>query len=139
MTDTRIPGWVAPYIGIPFVAHGRDRAGADCWGILRLALAEQFGVTLPSYTERYGSVTERAELAALIRGELGPWREIPVSAVRAGDGLLLRLLAPCHVALVVAPGWMLHVEQGKGTCLEDYRRPQWARRVVGAYRHEALA
>lgn len=32
------------YGGIPYEDGGRTRAGADCWGLVRLVLLEQFGV-----------------------------------------------------------------------------------------------
>jgi murein DD-endopeptidase len=37
------------FVGIPYVAHGRDYAGADCWGLLYLFYRDVLGVQIPSY------------------------------------------------------------------------------------------
>jgi len=34
--------WASTYVGIPYRFAGRDRAGCDCWGLVRLVLAERF-------------------------------------------------------------------------------------------------
>ncbi len=44
-----VPLWAGRYIGLPFMTHGRDRSGLDCWGLARLVMAEQLGRALPSY------------------------------------------------------------------------------------------
>jgi cell wall-associated NlpC family hydrolase len=66
------------------------------------------------------------------------YREIPSGQEQPGDVLLLRG-QPCHVALVVVPGLMLHVDRGCATCIEPYRSGVWKTRVLGIYRHEQLA
>ncbi len=135
MTD--IPAWVADYIGIPFVAHGRDRTGWDCWGCVRACLAEQFSVTLPSYANDYASTSDRDQLSRLIAGEMAPWRPVVADDECAGDVVLLRVRGrPIHVGLVVVPKVMLHVEEGIATCLERYDGPRWAKRVIGVFRYQ---
>ena len=131
-----IPAWVADYIGIPFVEHGRDRNSWDCWGCVRLILDERFGIPLPSYAGAYPDTTAAAELGRLIRAEMTPWREV-TGHERAGDVALLRVRgAPMHVGLVVAPGVMLHVEQGIDSMLERYDGPRWVKRLCGVYRYQ---
>ncbi|NMW23861.1 C40 family peptidase, partial [Rhodanobacter denitrificans] len=48
-----VPAWAGPYVGIPYRTHGRDRAGVDCWGLVRLVMAEVFGAELPDYGDTY--------------------------------------------------------------------------------------
>ena len=132
-----IPDWVNSYIGLPFQEHGRDRDGVDCWGLVRLVLADQFGTRLPSYADGYDSTEDAADIGRLIRGEMGPWRPVPPGQEQAGDVVLMRLLnQPMHVGVVVAPNWMLHIEDGIDACLEPYDGAKWRRRVLGLYRHD---
>jgi cell wall-associated NlpC family hydrolase len=126
------------YIGIPFRERGRDREGCDCWGLVRLVLAERFGVLLPSF-DGYGSVRDRERIRALIEDDLPAWTEVG-GRERAGDVVLLRVGGrPLHVGLVISPGTMLHIEAGIDACLERYDRLPWCRRVLGVYRHRELA
>jgi len=127
---------VRDYIGIPFAAHGRDRAGCDCWGLVRLIYAERLGVVLPSYAGDYADPKEEAEIAVLIRGQLPAWRRVDFEL--PGDVALLRIRKePMHVGLVVRPRWMIHILNGIDACLERYDAPVWRRRIVGFYRHGA--
>lgn len=134
--------WAAGYVGIPWRAKGRDRDGCDCWGLVRLVLAEQFGVEQPSYAPDYASPRERAEIATLLRGGIptNGWLAAD-GPERPGDGVVFRLAnAPWHVGVVVGLDEFLHVEEGFGAAAIDrLSASKWARRIVGIYRHERLA
>lgn len=136
------PGWVAKYVGIPFLECGRDRAGVDCWGLLALVMREQFHVAVPSYAERYRSGAELAELATLLEGERPsqPWRRLDASeAVRPGDAVHLRIEGlPVHVGVICAPPWFLHTAQTVGTVVDRLDALRWTRRTLGRYRHADL-
>ncbi|PZR89637.1 MAG: phage tail protein [Stutzerimonas stutzeri] len=127
--------WSTPYIGLPYLNHGRDRAGCDCWGLVVLVYRECLGIELPSYAGDYVSTDERGEIAELIahHREVGPWqsvedpREFDVAIFRRGPHA-------SHAGIVVRPGSMLHVPFDQAR-IEDYRRGQWAPRLTGIYRH----
>ncbi|NAZ37141.1 C40 family peptidase [Rubellimicrobium sp. CFH 75288] len=130
------PAWVAPYIGLPFAPGGRTREGLDCWGLCALVWSEQFGRDLPPYDGPAwvpGLPAGSVEAAATAYARR--FSPVPLAEAEEGDGLLLRVLgAPIHAGLIVAPGWMLHIERGCDSVVERFDGPRWARRVVGCYR-----
>lgn len=133
--------WSAGYLGLPFASLGRDRGGLDCYGLVRHVLAEERGIALPSYTEAYASVGERAEIAAALSGAAaqGPWRPVAPGQEQPFDVALFSVFGqPLHVGIVVQPGLMLHVSDGHDSRIEDYRGQTWASRLIAIYRHEAL-
>lgn len=122
-------------VGIPYRDKGRGRDGCDCWGLLRLAFAELRGVELPSYSEDYETAADRRALAALIAGELDPWRAVAPGLEDPFDAVLVREgRFPRHVGLVTERGRMLHVEPDRSSVVESYRAGAIAPRVVGFYR-----
>lgn len=136
-----IPDWVAAYVGIPFLAHGRTREGCDCWGLLRLVWREQFGFDVPSHDgPSWEPGTPPEEIARIIDRESRRYAEIPRGEEQPGDGLVIRMPAgEIHVALVVAPGWMLHIEDACAATVESYQGLRWARRIARVHRVQAVA
>jgi cell wall-associated NlpC family hydrolase len=135
--NPNVSGWAAEYIGLPFRAHGRDRTGLDCYGLLFLVLDEKFGISVPTYAEDYGDPDDRMEISALIRREVFTrWYEVAPGEERAGDAIVLRIAGePRHVGVVVGRQWMLNVRRGAHTCLERYDSPMWSKRISGFYRY----
>ena len=125
------PPWAADYIGIPFVEKGRDRAGCDCWGLVRLVLAERFGLELPSYADEYESLEDLGAIVELIGGaqEGGAWRRIAAEETRAGDLAVLRGVPVPHIGIVIAPGQMLHTMRGAEASLARLADQAWRRRL----------
>jgi len=142
-----IPAWAAGYIGIPFVDRGRDRKGCDCWGLKRMILAEQFGVDVPSYDDAYFSTVDPAELRRVYEEEehSGKWIEVmrgydKPGDERPGDVVLMRMSGqPTHVGVVIAKGVMLHTEKDVNSATANIDGFTWKNRVIGIYRHRALA
>lgn len=131
-----IPIWVGHYIGLSFKGHGRDRKGVDCWGLVRLVMAEQFGISLPSYATQYESTAREDQLAPLIEEERKWWIPVETGDERLGDVVVLRMRGqPIHVGLVIEQGRMLHAEVGIGSVLDSYKSARWSLRVTGFYRY----
>ena len=146
-----MPDWACQYIGIPFVEHGRDHEGCDCWGLYRLIMAEQYGLDLPSLGETYDK-SNRAEAAHSIRNNgtsTDNWLELPQGAEKLSDLLLMTGMyhadgrwhkAEMHVGFVITPGVILHIEQGKDSVLGEYRSDRrLINRVRGVYRNAERA
>jgi cell wall-associated NlpC family hydrolase len=139
------------YLTVPYVDQGRDHAGVDCWGLVRLFIGEQRGLWLPDH----GAVAPRdlARIAGLVAAAIreGPWRQVTVGADRACDVVLVNSLVdgtllPVHCGVVTRPGHMLHTKRTFGVAHIPYRdgpgfrvHPSIDRFVAGCYRHESLA
>lgn len=131
-------GWAIPYVGIPFMDGGRDRAGCDCWGLVRLVYAEVLGIDLPSY----GEIAARDVVAATrqIRdaSAAAPW--VPVAGPAQPMDVLVMAGRPLHVGVMVDARRVLHVEAATAAVIVEVERCAHVRaRRLALYRHEALA
>jgi cell wall-associated NlpC family hydrolase len=133
-----VPIWAGHYIGLPFLDHGRDRSGLDCWGLVRLVMAEQLGFALPSYIRDYQRTTQVDRISALIERESPKWKNIAPGQEICGDVIVLRVRGrPMHVGLVLGDKQMLHIEFGINSVIERYAGTRWTDRVAGFYRHKS--
>lgn len=122
------------YVGIPFKEKGRDRNGCDCWGLVRLVLAERYGFDLPDLSDGYATTKDAAAIVGLYDGEKSNWRKVEQG--QPGDVLVLRIKGrPTHVGLVIGEGRFLHVDRGIDATIERYDSPHWRNRVEAFYRH----
>lgn len=132
-----IPIWAGHYIGLRFKEHGRDIGGVDCWGLVRLILAEQFGIALPSYIREYDYTLAQNQIGQLVKRESQKWRIIKQGEEVAGDVIVLRVRGePMHVGVVLGDNHMLHIESGINSVIENYKKPRWVNRVIGFYRYK---
>lgn len=142
---TPIPSWAGRYIGIPFTDRGRSAVGCDCYGLVRIVLADQAGITLPEFGG-CGQITDKAEQADLIADSKKTMRWLPVEQgkERPFDVLLIDGVyksasgefksAPLHMGVVVARGWTLHTREATDSRLERYDVRPLASSVSGIFR-----
>lgn len=130
--------WPEKYVGLPFVDHGRDYKGVDCWGLVRLVLAKECGIEVPSYGEI--SARDLAKVTDTIdhQSNIEPWRPVERKSVQAFDVALMRG-RPLHVGIMASPTDVMHVEQKIATVLLPLTHPAIARRLIGFRRHRDLA
>lgn len=127
---------IAQMIGVPFAEKGRDLSGWDCWGAVRHGLSAACSIDVPSYTESYATTREGEEIAALIGRESMGWDEVPLSAARPGDVLILRIKGyPWHCGLVVDPPYFVHADRLLGTVRDRWDSLLWMKRISSVYRH----
>lgn len=127
--------WSDRFIGIQYQEFGRDRAGADCWGLACVIYREALGITLPDYLG-YGSVEEHAEIAALIDGATGSPLWQPAAVPAPYDIAVFRRGGiATHVGIVIRPGLMIHMDHADCAKVADYRQGRWGNRFKGCFRH----
>lgn len=126
---------VEKYLPIPFVPHGRDFSGVDCWGLIDLIYRQEFGITLPAYGADVGDVHQaRAVGPAMQAAQARSW--ITVASPQAGDVVLFRTgPLPAHVGIYLKDKIMLHAMKDIGVAVERFTAPLWARRLLGFYRY----
>lgn len=139
MTHRDLPAWAADYVGIPYKPGGKDRSGVDCWSLFAMVQREVFGVDVSDYDgPLYTTRRDAAAVGAAARAFAQRFVTIEAGDERTGDAVLLRILGvPMHIGVVVAPGHMLHTEEGCDAVVEDYRTPFWSPRIVAFHRAAA--
>lgn len=130
--------WHNRYVGVPFVDGGRDMAGLDCWGLVRLIYADQLGITLPSYGEI--SARDLLGVARAIEGGQEAWRvsELP----DAFDVVAMRFYSRSwvgHVGVMVDSKKLIHVEKATAAVVVPLGHPSVRFRIAGFRRHREAA
>lgn len=134
--------FVTRAVSVPFVDRGRDYDGWDCWGCVRAALRDVWGIDLPSHDTGYETAGEtpqdREAIRTLVMAGRAQWRRVDVP--EPGDvPLLICIGRPVHVGLMVDGQRFLHTERRIGTVIERLSAPIWARRCEGVYRYDSAA
>jgi cell wall-associated NlpC family hydrolase len=102
------------YVGLPFAARGRDAKGVDCWGIVRLFLAEQAGLVLPRY-DACDSLAETIAHEKRVFETVSTGQEQRFDVVICNEPVKQGLhwtKAQIHMGVVVDRGLVLHITRG---------------------------
>lgn len=122
----------ARYVGIPFIEGGRSLEGCDCYGLVRLVLAAEFGINLPEMAP-YSDMDAR-KTAGMIDQARPEVEGRTVLAPHDGDVVIMRYHGlPSHVGVFIG-GRILHTERGTGSVLESATSPRIAGRITEYYR-----
>lgn len=106
--------WADIYVGLPFLRMGRERAGLDCWGLVRLVLHEQGGPLLSSYSEEDPEGWTIATHAIVHRKvALQDVKPLDVAILYSEVRVGLRWKSvPNHIGIFVDGKNILHIEEG---------------------------
>lgn len=138
--------WLARYIGIPFRDDGLDFSGCHCWGLVRMVLANECGIAVPSYGEYSAADLVRAARARK-PGAPGDadsadvWRKVETPS--AFDVVLMTALENkgrliCHVGIMSSPTDVLHIWRATDAVNMPITHPRLRAAIVGFYRHREL-
>ena len=122
------------FVGIPYVPHGRDYMGADCWGILYLYYRDVLGTPVPSYSAEMDAREFRHRaIGQLIAEERKKhWRR--VDTPQPGDCVLMRAgRDDSHVGVFLGQGRMLHSEGPDPSVIDRISDMRWRSRIAGFY------
>ena len=135
--------WTDKYIGIPFVAGGRDANGCDCAGLVLLVLKQELGVEAIDFQnyekaafrrmEGYKGLGELMEQAAAAQWTV-------VDKPKAFDIVRFRYgRYPSHVGLYAGyRDYFLHVEESaRFAQLERLSGLSWGPRFIEFRRHQS--
>jgi len=118
-------------IGVPFLEHGRDYNGWDCWGLVMRAYQDVIGVKLPDFS--YNDTSEyRRLIENFSQREDRFWRKSDTRDFSVA--CIYRRGRVIHAGLSVG-NKILHVERGIETCLEPASRM----RIEGYYEPACLS
>ncbi len=105
--------WACQYIGLPWQSGGRDKAGFDCWGLMKYVQQHHFNRTLPDIPVDAVNLTHVAK-AFKQHPEKQRWQLTANPA--EGDAVLLRQSRyPIHVGIWIA---INATEQGVLHCVQ---------------------
>lgn len=106
--------WADRFVGLPYKVMGRDRHGLDCYGLVRLVLAEEAGHIFPSYLDEDpdgATIADRARAFSTVsHGEAKPLDvAIMLTQQLENNQWVFR---PIHMGIYVKPDRVLHIDKG---------------------------
>lgn len=118
--------WSNDFIGIPYAPLGRDRSGADCWGLVLMVLAAQ-GRPVPDYGTDYA---DRAAMARLIGAAKASPTWIATDRPAPLDLVVFRRAGlDSHIGIIADRCRMLHVDRARPSRLERFDLSPWTDRA----------
>jgi cell wall-associated NlpC family hydrolase len=122
------------FIGIPFVNHGRDLNGCDCYGLARLVWQELTGNELPDYVI---SCMDTLGISNQINKDIVQWERV-VGEPPVPSLMLIKFDFDhpdwCnHIGVYVGNGMFIHTRKEANSCKERIDSLHWKSRIEGFY------
>lgn len=100
---------------VPFLEHGRNYDGWDCWGLVYCGYKDVLGISLPSYDDEYHNVNNLRQLYKAFSDGIVEWEPHKDTGSVA---MVLRKNLPIHVGILTHQNKILHCEETIGTVQE---------------------
>lgn len=127
--------WYSKYIGTPWKALGRDKNGADCYGLVRLILKEQYGIMIPSLINDYSDVENKEEIENLINAQKPLLTGALLETPEEGAIILFESRGfTAHIGIVVSNKYLIHTTSSQGAVLMPLKSQYIQNRIKGYYR-----
>lgn len=128
--------WADKYVGIPYLMHGSNFDGCDCYGLVKLIYKNEFNINLPDYSSNYTPNSDDDEIIDIYKKEVTKWRQ--VDKPKIGSVVYLMVLGqPKHVGVVINEKQFLHnINEKSSSSIGDFKSNKWKRRVIGFYDYE---
>ena len=124
----------AKYIGIPFVNLGRDKTGADCYGLVRLILKDQYGIMLPELLD-YSNSLNRNQTSLVIEKNTPLIAGESIENPEEGDIVLMSSRGlSAHVGVLIGNNMILHTTKQTGAVTEPLSSRRLKTKIRGFYR-----
>jgi hypothetical protein len=129
--------WPSHFFSTPYM-RWFDRKEWTCWHLVLDFYDREFGIKLPRYgVDDYPNIAIGREFANA-KGS-GLWTAVDQPTF--GDVATFWEVHPAfdnHVAVMVAPSRMMHVQLDNFTTIVRYDSPVWGNRRTGLFRHREL-
>ncbi len=120
------------YIGIPFQHHGRDENGADCYGLVRLILAQEFDKHLPDFWQYEGA--DDVKSIGRLFFDNTPILTHKVEEPTEGNVVLYQFRGyTSHIAVYVGNGNIVHIMKNINSVCVPIEKGFLRGRVEGFY------
>ena len=122
---------VEKYIEIPFLDHGRDFTGCDCYGLVKLVLLEEFDKVLPDFFA-YNDSDDLEAIGELVNLNTplvtNKRKEIPDE----GDIALFTFKGVVtHIGVYIGGDMVLHIMRNTNATCERYKTGRLKGRLEG--------
>lgn len=121
------------YMAIPYSDNASSFKGADCYGLVRLILNNEFGKQLPDFsnlktlTKEEKAILANTQLPLIVKEQIFTPEEGCVVQLTALGGFW-------HIGVCLEDFLFIHTLKQHGPCIESLTSPKWMKRIEGFYR-----
>lgn len=127
-----IPGWVKPYVGLPYESKGIG-PGFDCWTIYKHIFKHERGIVIPDNDNDYINANDIESVHKYFENSKDDW----IALIKPETYCLIMMNIagePVHVGMCLDNEYMIHTLEGHNSAIERYTSKKWNRRIEGFYK-----